>query len=262
MEDSSAKAALTDFMDRLSPASESVLLVDYDGTLAPFQAERDRAYPYAAVESVLNAIIRCRKTRVVVITGRPIDNLRTLFRSLNNLEVWGAHGLEHRLVDGTYHQTPIDPEIAAVLKQAEKWLVAANLISLAEIKPGGIAIHWRGMPDAEIENVQSRVREGWNELSTFPGIKLVNFDAGLELRVAHPDKGDAVAAILENLDSQVPVAFLGDDLTDEDAFRVLAGRGLPVLVRPEYRETRASIWLKPPQELVRFLELWLSKISG
>jgi trehalose-phosphatase len=261
MEDASAKPALTNFMDRLSSASESVLLVDYDGTLAPFQTERDRAYPYAGVESVLNAIIRCRKARVIVITGRPIDNLRTLFRSLNNLEVWGAHGLEHRLVDGTYHQTAIDPEAAAVLAEAEKWLIAANLASLAEIKPGGIAIHWRGLPDAEIERVQFCVREGWAVLAQRPGIKLFNFEAGLELRVVHPDKGDAVTAILKNLDSQVPIAFLGDDLTDEDAFRVLAGRGLPVLVRPEYRETRASIWLKPPQELIGFLELWLSKIS-
>jgi trehalose-phosphatase len=109
--------------------------------------------------------------------------------------------------------------------------------------------------------VQFCVREGWAVLAQRPGIKLFNFEAGLELRVVHPDKGDAVTAILKNLDSQVPIAFLGDDLTDEDAFRVLAGRGLPVLVRPEYRETRASIWLKPPQELIGFLELWLSKIS-
>jgi trehalose 6-phosphate phosphatase len=262
MQDLSAKTALTDFMDRLSPASESVLLVDYDGTLAPFQKERERAYPYPHVEAILNAIIRCRKTRVIVITGRPIGDLQTLFRSLNNLEVWGAHGLEHRLVDGTYQQTAIDPEIAAVLTQAEKWLIASNLASLAEIKPGGIAIHWRGLPDAEIERLQSLVREGWSALAQQPGVKLFNFEAGLELRAAHPDKGDAVTAILENLNSQVRIAFLGDDLTDEDAFRVLAGRGLSVLVRPEYRETRANIWLKPPQELIGFLELWLSKISG
>ena len=89
MQDPSAKTALTDFMDRLSEATESVLLVDYDGTLAPFQTLRDRAYPYPDVESILNEIIRCGKTRVIVITGRPIRELQTLFRSSNNLEVWG-----------------------------------------------------------------------------------------------------------------------------------------------------------------------------
>ena len=262
MEDPSAKAALTDFMDRLNSAIESVLLVDYDGTLAPFQRERDLAYPYPRVESILNAIVQCRKTRVIVITGRPIRDLQTLFRSLNNLEIWGAHGMERLLVDGTYQQTAIDSEVAEVLTQAQQWLIAANLTSLSEIKPGGIAVHWRGLPDAEIDSVQSRVREAWAPLAQRPGIKLFDFEAGLELRVAHPDKGDAVAAILENLNPQAPIAFLGDDFTDEDAFRVLASRGLSVLVRPEYRKTRANVWLKPPDELIGFLELWLSRISA
>jgi trehalose 6-phosphate phosphatase len=262
MQDLSAKTALTAFMDRLSPASESVLLVDYDGTLAPFQKERDLAYPYPHVEALLNSIIRCGNTRVIVVTGRPIADLQTLFRSLNNLEVWGAHGLEHKRVDGTYQQTTIDPEVAAILTEAEQWLIAAHLTPLAEIKPGGVAIHWRGLPDAEIERIQSRVRKGWAVLAERPGIKLFNFEAGLELRVAHPDKGDAVTAILENVDSHAPIAFLGDDFTDEDAFRVLANRGISVLVRPEYRETRADIWLKPPEELIGFLQLWLSRISA
>ncbi len=94
MQDSSPKTALTDFMDRLNAANESVLLVDYDGTLAPFQAERDRAYPYPGVEPILESIIRYGKTRIIVITGRPIRELQTLLRSFNKLEVWGSHGLE------------------------------------------------------------------------------------------------------------------------------------------------------------------------
>ena len=140
-------------------------------------------------------------------------------------------------------------------------MFAANLTALSEIKPGGIAVHWRGLPPAEIEKIQSRVQEGWAPFAATPGIKLVHFDAGLELRVAHPDKGDAVAAILHSFNLQAPIAFLGDDFTDEDAFRVLGSRGLSVLVRPEYRETKADIWLKPPEELIAFLQQWLSRVS-
>jgi trehalose-6-phosphatase len=54
----------------------------------------------------------------------------------------------------------------------------------------------------------------------------------------------------------VPIAFLGDDLTDEDAFQVLRGRGLTILVRADHRETMAEAWLKPPAELIDFLERW------
>lgn len=258
----SAQAILTEFMGRLAAAKDSVLLVDYDGTLAPFQTLRDRAYPYPDVEAILERIVQCGKTRVIVLTGRPVRELQTLFRPLHNLEVWGSHGMEHLLRDGTYQQTAMDSGVAAVLGQAETWLTAAGLLPLAEIKPGGIAIHWRGLKDAEIKRVQTLARQGMAPFAEQPGLRLLNFDAGLELRVAHPGKGDALAAILEDLDSHTPIAFLGDDLTDEDGFRVLQDRGLSVLVRPEYRETRAKIWLQPPHELIAFLEQWLSNISS
>src|ERR1700682_5121679 len=69
------------------------------------------------------------------------------------------------------------------------------------------------------------------------GLKMLQFEAGLELRVAHPNKGDAVSSILEGLPPDVKVAYLGDDLTDEDAFHTLTNRGLTVLVRRAFRET-------------------------
>lgn len=68
-------------------------------------------------------------------------------------------------------------------------------------------------------------------------------------------------AILADTDPAAAVAFLGDDLTDEDAFRVLSKRGLSVLVRPEYRETMAKAWLRPPHELVEFLALWVERFA-
>jgi len=253
-----AKTVLSEFLDRVSTAPASVLLLDYDGTLAPFQTERDRAYPYPQVVPILESIVQGDRTRVIIITGRPVIELKTLLGPLNNLEVWGSHGMERMLPDGSYGKTTIDKEISELLVQAEEWVIAAGLASRAEIKPGGIAIHWRGMPEAEIERVEASTREGWTGLAERPGLKLLEFEAGLELRVARPDKGDVVTAILEDSAANAPIAYLGDDLTDEDAFRVLTGRGLTVLVRPEYRETRASVWLRPPLELIGFLDQWLS----
>jgi trehalose-phosphatase len=51
-------------------------------------------------------------------------------------------------------------------------------------------------------------------------------------------------------------AYLGDDVTDEDAFRAIKGRGLSVLVRPEHRETEADVWIRPPDELLEFIGRW------
>ena len=250
------------FLQQVNAAPESVLLLDYDGTLAPFHVDRSLAYPYHGVVSLLDSIMRCGKTRVIIISGRPVVELRTLLTPMSDLEMWGSHGLERQLSDGSYSCVEVSEEDATSLKEAEEWAVAAGLLSRAEIKLGGIAIHWRGMAPAEARKVQSLTQDGWRPLAERSGLKLLQFEAGLELRVSHPDKGDAVRSILADLDTEAPIAYLGDDLTDEDAFQVLKGRGLPILVRADYRETIARAWLRPPKELIAFLERWQSNVGG
>jgi trehalose-6-phosphatase len=87
------------------------------------------------------------------------------------------------------------------------------------------------------------------------GMRLLQFDGGLEL-LAGRNKGDALRMILHELGRQTPIAYLGDDLTDEDAFEALEGRGLGVLVRREWRPSGAVVWVRPPGELRKFLEDW------
>lgn len=249
-------------MQQLAGTPAPVLLLDYDGTLAPFHTERHHAYPYPQVIPLLESILKCAKSRVVIITGRPIVEIEPLLRPLDNIEIWGSHGLEHRLANGTYRPIMIAPETAAALSKAESWLTVAGLAHRTEIKPGGIAVHWRGLPDAEVEKVQSCAQKGLRGFGEQPGLKLLQFEAGLELRVAQPNKGDAISSILSGSDHRARIAYLGDDLTDEDAFRVLNSHGLTVLVRPEYRETNARIWLRPPHELIGFLEQWLNCVRA
>jgi trehalose 6-phosphate phosphatase len=254
--------ALPAFLQQVRAAPESVLLLDYDGTLAPFHVERSLAYPYRGVVALLDSIVQSAKTRIIIISGRPVVELRALLTPMSDLEMWGSHGLERQLSDGSYSRVPVSEEDAASLTEAEEWIVETGLLSRAEIKLGGIAIHWRGMPPAEARRVQALTQDGWKPLARRSGLKLLQFEAGLELRVSHPDKGDAVGATLANLDTTVPVAYLGDDLTDEDAFQVLRGRGLTALVRTDYRETTAEAWLRPPLELIDFLEAWRRSVCG
>jgi len=253
---------IADFLNTLSHASTSILMLDYDGTLAPFQVERDRAYPYPGVLPILEKIKQSKKTRIIMITGRPLQEVQALLSPLTGIEIWGAHGLDHLLADGTRKQISIEPSLVAVLHQAETWLRTQGMEDLMEIKPGGIAVHWRGLPEDRIEEIRRKTFDGWSPFTKQEGLKLLSFEGGLELRVTRPDKGDAVASVLKQLDPAIPVAFLGDDFTDEDGFRKLTHRGLAILVRDEYRETEARVWIKPPQELLSFLEQWASQVSN
>jgi trehalose 6-phosphate phosphatase len=253
-------AVLSDFMDRLESAPASALLLDYDGTLAPFRMERNRAYPYPEVLPLLEQRVCRKEARVVIISGRPVAEVKKLLSPVSGIEMWGAHGLERISTDGSYHQARIPVSAMELLSQAREWVMKSKLIPLAEVKPGGIAIHWRGMPEAQVKQIEMRLMEGWAGIAGSPELKLLRFESGVELRVARPDKGDAVAAIMNESGPFAAMAYLGDDLTDEDSFRALNGRGLTVLVRPEYRPTAAQVWLRPPGELTDFLQQWLDRI--
>jgi trehalose 6-phosphate phosphatase len=254
--DNDRKSPVEDFFRRFDRSMTALLLLDYDGTLAPFQTDRHKAYSYPGIMPVLDRIIRSGRTKVSIVSGRPVSEIQNLLSSLTDFEIWGAHGLEHLSANGVYRRTEIGPKELAIIRQAEEWLSQAGLLPITEIKPGGIAVHWRGLSAAESEDVRRRIQDGWKKFMGVQGIKLLAFDGGIELRTARPDKGDVIRAILKKEDAATPVAFLGDDFTDEDAFRVLNGRGLSVLVRPEYRITNANAWLQPPQELIDFLKLW------
>lgn len=261
VQDSYHHSAIADFFQRCDLTKTARLLLDYDGTLAPFQTDRYKAYPYPGIIPILNRIIQTGRTRISIVSGRPIKEIQSLLNPLQNFEIWGAHGLEHISADGVYERASIDPEVLPILRQAEDWLRHSGLLSIAEIKPGGVAVHLRGLAPTEAEDILSRIQKGWSRFDEVPSIKFLSFDGGIELRTTHPDKGDAVEVILADADPTAAVAFLGDDQTDEDAFRVLGKRGLLVLVRSEHRETMADVWLQPPHELIEFLTLWAERFA-
>ena len=242
------------FWEELPAANERVLILDYDGTLAPFTTDRDHAWPYPGVREAL-ATIRTGGTRVVVISGRSVENARRLLGLEPPPEIWGSHGHMHLLPNGEIMQVPLAETARAALAQGAQSARQLAPGQAVEVKPACVAVHWRGQPPPQARQMEQAVRAAWEPL-TSAGVTIHPFDGGLELRSSAADKGSAVNQLLAELGSKAVIAYLGDDLTDEDAFAALAGRGLSVLVRPEWRDTRAQVWLKPPAELLGFLERW------
>jgi trehalose-phosphatase len=124
-----------------------------------------------------------------------------------------------------------------------------------------VAVHWRGLKPAEVLQVRSKAYRVLEPLAGRSGLVLAEFEEGVEIRLRAANKGTAVHDLLSELDPEIPVAYLGDDITDEDAFRALNDRGLTVLVNAKPRFTAAQIVVKPPVELVSFLNAWI-KAAG
>jgi trehalose 6-phosphate phosphatase len=255
------QAPYNGFLDRLRAAHDRILLLDYDGTLAPFTVERTRALPYPEVPPLLERIMDA-KTRVVLITGRAAQELAQLSCVQPHPEIWGSHGAEHLTPDGTYTLAAGVAEYKQGLVLAADCLGGMGIDQHIEAKPGGVALHWRGLSKAETEQLRNEVLQLWLPLLLQYRLKLLEFDGGIELRAPGFTKGDAVRAILAEAVTDAAIAYLGDDITDEDAFEALRGKGLTVLVRAETRLTAADIWLQPPTELIQFLNDWLRACGG
>ena len=249
------------FLDQLRSVPARVLLLDYDGTLAPFTVDRSLALPYPGVADRMIRIIETG-TRITLISGRPAREVISLIGIHPHPDVWGSHGLERLKADGSYEICQIPLQQQAGLSLAVQLLRAVQLDSQTEIKPGSVAVHWRGLSPSEVDEIKSKIRHLWLPLVTEYPLSLLEFDGGLELRVPGRDKGDAIRAILTETNPEAAIAYLGDDQTDEDAFRALKGRGLTALVRPQPRPTAADIWLQPPQELIEFFDNWLKASGG
>jgi len=251
------KINLQDFFQAIASARQSVLLLDYDGTLAPFQLDRYQAVPYHGVTTLLQTIMNTGRTRLVMITGRRASELVPLLKLSPPPEIWGSHGLEHLGKDGSYHVVDMDRETLDALFEADHWIDALKLHDRAEHKPGSLAIHWRGLSEEQADDIRSKVLLRWGPIAEDSRLMVEPFDGGLEIRMADRSKGDAVRSILSEIGMNAPVAYLGDDECDEDVFHVLKNRGLSVLVRQHWRETSADLWLRPPDQLRDFLHDWL-----
>ena len=207
--------------------------------------------------ALLQEIIDNGRTRVVIITGRNAHDVGPLLAVHPIPEIWGCHGLERMRPDGTYETPSVDEPVRHALADAVRWLRHQGLHNRAELKTGAVAIHLRGLDEATATEACSQVLLGWRPIAQSTPMELLEFDGGIEMRQPGRDKGDAVRTILDEIGPDAPVAYLGDDLTDERAFLALGTRGLSALVRPEWRTTAAALWIRPPEGLREFLAQWL-----
>ena len=205
----------------------AALFLDFDGTLVELAETPDAIRVPGALRPLLDRLARKLDGRLAIVSGRAIADL-DLYVATPGICVAGSHGLELRAADG---RTSAPPPVA-ILEEARAEISAfasGREGLLVEEKPASVALHYRRAPalEGDVANFMAALAER-------TGLAVQNGKMVAELRPPGPTKGDAVRALLAEpgFAGARPV-FVGDDITDEDAFEAAAALGgAGILVGP------------------------------
>ncbi|CAJ2644365.1 unnamed protein product [Trifolium pratense] len=243
-----------------------VVFLDYDGTLSPIVADPDKAFMTRKMRGTLKDIARNFPTAIV--TGRCRDKVIN-FVKLAELYYAASHGMD--IMGPTKNQIAAEKTNKAVLFQPASQflpmidevykilLEKTKSVSGAKVENNKfcLSVHFRCVDEKSWAPLAEKVRLVLNE---YPKLKLTQGRKVLEIRPTIKwDKGKALEFLLESLgyensDDVFPI-YIGDDRTDEDAFKVLRRRdqGVGILVSSVPKETNASYTLQDPSEVEHFL---------
>ncbi|KAG8632957.1 probable trehalose-phosphate phosphatase D isoform X2 [Manihot esculenta] len=248
-----------------SKGKQIVMFLDYDGTLSPIVEDPDRAFMTNEMREAVRDVARYFPTAIV--TGRCRDKVYS-FVKLAGLYYAGSHGMD---IKGPSKSRKYKKDQQALLFQpASKFLpmideVCKVLVEKTKSIPGAkvennkfcVSVHFRCVEEKMWAALAEQVRSALND---YPQLRLTQGRKVLEIRPTIKwDKGKALEFLLESLgyanSNDVLPVYIGDDRTDEDAFKVLRnrGQGLGILVSKFPKETNASYSLQEPAEVKDFL---------
>ena len=229
-----------------------VLLLDFDGTLAPIVDRPELAEMPPRTRRALERLMALDGVTAAVVSGRGLADVRER-AALGDVAYAGNHGME---IEGAGMRR-IHPEAAAARPELEA--AAARIMAELEGMDGAfledkgltLSIHYRRAPEQEA-NVREIVLEA---VDGQPGLAVTEGKMVLEVRPrVEWDKGRAVLFLLRQMrpPAEAPVLYLGDDRTDEDAFRALrnwsaAAEGV-LVADPPPADSAASSYLRDPSE--------------
>jgi trehalose-phosphatase len=234
------------------------IFLDYDGTLTPIVSHPEKAFLSDSMRQTLRML--ATRTPVAILSGRELEDVRTRV-GIHGIIYAGSHGFDIAGLRGLRRQeaTKFLPALDAAEKELREKL-AGIAGALIERKCFSIAAHYRNVNESdfpELEHAVSKVAARHRELRTMEGKKVYELLPRIDW-----DKGKAVLWLLEDLGLERPKPiYIGDDRTDEDAFRALEQRGVGILVSEEPRATAASYTLRDPSEVERFLRELVIKLT-
>ena len=247
-------------LDAAAATRHLLVTSDFDGTLAPIVNDPADARPLPGAAVALTALADLPSTSVGLISGRALSVLRELSGAPSTVHLIGSHGAEFDTGGQERSDTGNVPGFAHDVDEALLERITAELNAIAadrpgvtvETKPASVAVHVRNASaaDGDAALVEARAAsQSWNAHAT-------EGKAVLEFAVITTDKGEAID-ILRDQTGATAVAFFGDDVTDEKAFRRMRAEDVGVKVGPG--ETLAGYRIGSPDDVAGALEYLLAR---
>jgi trehalose-phosphatase len=237
------------------------VFLDYDGTLTPIVSHPEDAWLSDSMRETLRSL--AARVPVAILSGRDLDDVRgrvlvdgIVYAGSHGFDIAGAGGLRREL--GAAY-LPVLAAAERELREALDDIPGAQL----ERKHFSVAAHYRNVNENDASRVAlavEAVAARHHELRKIDGKKVYELLPDIDW-----DKGKAALWLLEALELErgnaLPI-FIGDDRTDEDAFRALEKRGVAILVSDQPQATAAAYWLNDPEEVERFLRELTARLSA
>lgn len=248
-------AALTTFAGH----RRILVALDFDGTLSPLVNRPEEARPTVEAAQVFEELAQQRGVHTAVVSGRNLSSLTEVYPAPRPANLIGSHGAERRVPSVTGDAVK-KPELT-LAQRANLEELTAKLLAVAErhegvnleYKPTATVLHVRQAASTQIAD--AALAEGQQALAHLPELRLMAGKSVLEASVHSDNKGQALQWLRGALDVDA-LLFIGDDVTDEDGFRILNREDLGIKVGDG--PTLATHRIASPEVLPELLELLLS----
>ncbi|WP_442892715.1 bifunctional alpha,alpha-trehalose-phosphate synthase (UDP-forming)/trehalose-phosphatase [Agromyces sp. CCNWLW208] len=244
--------ALRSAVARIAGVERLLVALDFDGTLAPLVDRPEDARATDRARAAIERMSEHEDTRVALVSGRALESLKDVASPPVAALLSGSHGVELQLDGGGVTIDLRENELTRLEQLIEIVEQAASSADGAwvERKPAGIALHTRRLGATAGAALQREAREEVER--ALPGLSTRAGKNVLEFAVRASDKGEAVTRLRQHAGADA-VLYVGDDITDEDAFATLEIDDVGVKVGQG--KSLAAYRLRGPDDVAELLEL-------
>ncbi|MFA5069065.1 MAG: trehalose-phosphatase [Candidatus Omnitrophota bacterium] len=249
-----------DVLSRVSASACLHIFLDYDGTLAPITQRPEHAIMSDAARTILRTLIKSEGVTVSIVSGRALSHVRR-FVGLRGVNYAGCHGLETQNASAglpAIDRTGVRSCIRSVRRLLERKLPGVVDPDSVDIEDKGLilSLHYRRAEPSRVKGLREVFLTASMPYVISGKMVVLKNKKVFELRPSTKwDKGLYCMHVLRQSRKRPLPVYVGDDKTDETAFKVLRHIGITVFVKGERKTSSAEFYVHSTNEVINLLRL-------